>query len=119
MRKKEVAQRLTLACGSILIVMCVVEIAIRLKALAGVDPSEYIAFRKSDVPGIDYEFVPSTRLPWAGREIRINSNGFRGPEFSLESSKRPRIVVIGDSIAAGYGVAEEQIFTHHICSIRC
>jgi lysophospholipase L1-like esterase len=70
-------------------------------------PERQAAFRKSAVEGLDYEFEPGARLPWAGREIRVNTLGFRGPEFSLRPAGRPRLVILGDSIAAGYGVAED------------
>jgi lysophospholipase L1-like esterase len=70
-------------------------------------PAREVAFRKSTTAGLDYEFVPGARLPWAGREIRVNTLGFRGPEFTLKPSRRPRVTILGDSIAAGYGVAEE------------
>jgi lysophospholipase L1-like esterase len=81
------------------------------------DPREYAAFRKSQVPGLDYEFVPGVSVPWAGREIRTNSQGFRGPDFSKLGGSGPRIAVIGDSIAAGYGVAEDDALPYRMAAL--
>ena len=81
------------------------------------NPREYVAFRKSKTPGLDYEFVPGVRVPWAGREIRINPQGFRGPDFAEVSDAGPRIAVIGDSIAAGYGVAEEEALPYRMAGL--
>jgi lysophospholipase L1-like esterase len=80
------------------------------------DPREDVAFRKSATRGLDYEFVPGVRVPWAGRDIRVNGAGFRGPEFALEAAVHPRIAVIGDSVAAGYGVAEAEAFPFRVAS---
>ena len=80
-------------------------------------PREYAAFRKSQVPGLDYEFVPGVRVPWAGREIRTNSQGFRGPDFPEIDEAWPRIAVIGDSIAAGYGVAEDDALPYRMAAL--
>ncbi|MGH7149806.1 MAG: SGNH/GDSL hydrolase family protein, partial [Planctomycetota bacterium] len=69
--------------------------------------------------------VPDARLGWRYRPgfrgaflgpryasipIEINSRGFRGPEFSPEPSPESfRIAGLGDSIAFGAGVREEEI----------
>jgi lysophospholipase L1-like esterase len=111
------AARLALVGGSALFSAGVAELALRLGARPGNSPAEYVAFRKSSADGLDYEFVPEARLPWVGREIRINRQGFRGPDFSLEPTMRPRIAIIGDSIAAGYGVAEEESFPYRLASL--
>jgi len=117
MTTREVVGRAALVVGSSLVAVGLAEVVLRVLAPAGASPQEYVAFRKSSVPGLDYEFVPGARLPWAGREIRVNRQGFRGPEFSLQPTAHPRIAVIGDSIAAGYGVAEEEAFPYRASSL--
>ncbi len=81
------------------------------------DPRTYVAFRRSQTPGLDYEFVPSVRVPWGDREIRTNAQGFRGPDFAEVGGQWPRIAVIGDSIAAGYGVAEDETFPYRMAAM--
>jgi lysophospholipase L1-like esterase len=66
---------------------------------------------------LDYEFVPGTRIPWANREIRTNAHGFRGPDFAEAAATWPRIAVIGDSLAAGYGVAEAEAFPYRMATL--
>jgi lysophospholipase L1-like esterase len=95
-----------LALGSIGGFAVVAEVLCRISERRSAPPRE-VAFRKSTTPGLAYEFVPGARLPWAGREIQVNARGFRGPEFTAQPGRRPRVAILGDSIAAGYGVAEE------------
>lgn len=81
------------------------------------DPRRYVAFRKSQTPGLDYEFAPGVRVPWGDREIRTNPQGFRGPDFAEVGGEWPRIAVIGDSIAAGYGVAEDEALPYRMAAL--
>ena len=67
--------------------------------------------RRSDNPELIYELVPGSSAVREGVEIRINSDGFRDDEFPREiSPATPRIVVLGDSVAWGYGVPLEEAF---------
>jgi len=100
------APLLLLALGSVGVFVVIAEVACRISEWRSI-PERELAFRKSATPGLDYEFVPGATLPWAGREIHVNSLGFRGPEFAPKPARWPRVAVLGDSIAAGYGVAEE------------
>ena len=101
------ARGLLLATGS-LVAAGMAELLLRIGDTRREDPRKYAAFRKSQTPGLDYEFVRSVRVSWGDREIRTNPQGFRGPDFAEVAGTRPRIAVIGDSIAAGYGVAEDE-----------
>lgn len=48
-------------------------------------------------------------------EIRINSEGLRGPEIQKEKSTGVRrLLVFGDSFAEGWGVEEENLFSFHL-----
>lgn len=57
-------------------------------------------------------YNPTQDASYNGHSIHINALGFRGPEFDLEESRDAlRILVIGDSLTFGQGVAEEEMYT--------
>jgi lysophospholipase L1-like esterase len=116
MSLRELAARgLLLAAGS-LVAAGTAELLLR-AGDAKEDPHKYAAFQKSQTPGLDYEFVPNVRVPWGDREIRTNPQGFRGPDFAEVGRAWPRIAVIGDSIAAGYGVAEDESLPYRLAAL--
>jgi len=47
-----------------------------------------------------------------GRIMTINARGYRGPELLAEKKGPTRVVVLGDSIAFGPDVGDDQTFTH-------
>lgn len=56
---------------------------------------------------------PDAVAPMGSGLVRLNARGYRGRDLAL--SKRhgqTRVVVLGDSIAFGYGVSDEQTFAH-------
>jgi hypothetical protein len=68
-------------------------------------------------------YVFSSIYGWAGRpgavapmgngRVTLNARGYRGEELPLpKAGDRTRAVVLGDSIAFGYGVSDEQAFPH-------
>jgi hypothetical protein len=40
----------------------------------------------------------------------VNARGYRGPEHGPRTRARTRVVIVGDSVAFGYGVADEETF---------
>lgn len=67
--------------------------------------------------------VFSRAYGWAGRpgaaaamgdgRVTLNTRGYRGPELPQpKTSDRTRVVVLGDSIAFGYGVSDAETFPH-------
>jgi hypothetical protein len=67
--------------------------------------------------------VFSSLYGWAGRPgatakmggggVSLNARGYRGRELTLpRTSDLTRVVVLGDSIAFGFGVSDEQTFPH-------
>lgn len=48
-----------------------------------------------------------------GKRVTLNARGGRGRELALPNAgQRARVVVLGDSIAFGLGVSDEETFTH-------
>jgi hypothetical protein len=62
-----------------------------------------------------YGWVPrsGTSVVIDGRRVSLNSSGYRGRELAASKPLgRTRVVVLGDSIAFGLDVSDEQTFTH-------
>ena len=67
-------------------------------------------------------YVYSPTYGWAGRpgavapmgdgRVTLNSRGYRGREPSVADHSGKRVVVLGDSVAFGYGVSDEQAFPY-------
>lgn len=65
--------------------------------------------RYSDVYG--WEPRPGAVAFVDGQRTTINARGLRGPEHApARSGQRTRVLLLGDSVAFGYGVADEQTF---------
>jgi len=64
-----------------------------------------LVHRRSAVPGLVYELVPSLDTTFEGLPIRTNALGLRGPE--LREPGLRRIAVLGDSTTFGWGVPGE------------
>ncbi len=64
-----------------------------------------LMYRRSKDPEIMYEFVPNSRR----RHIQINSDGFRGREYTWKvPEKIERIIVLGDSETFGALLKDEE-----------
>jgi hypothetical protein len=56
---------------------------------------------------------PGAVAPMGGGLVSLNTRGYRGRELTLpKAGDRTRVVVLGDSVAFGYGVSDEQTFPH-------
>lgn len=56
---------------------------------------------------------PGAVAPMGGGRVTLNGRGYRGRELPLpKPGDRTRVVVLGDSIAFGYGVSDEEAFPH-------
>lgn len=62
-------------------------------------------------PDFAYIHTPGYRDELQDVQVRINSQGFRGPEFPIEKPERVmRIMIIGDSVVFGWGAPQESLF---------
>ena len=73
--------------------------------------------RVSPVPGVRYELVENVVSKTPGQEIsvRVNNLGFRGRDLTIEKAPDTyRVAILGDSIAFGRTLPEEQIFASRL-----
>jgi lysophospholipase L1-like esterase len=99
--------RFALAGSAVALVLAVVEIAIRGLGLA----PDYKFYPGPFIPDerYDYKLQPGYRGSQGPITVTINSNGLRGTSFGPLKNER-RILVLGDSLAFGWGVADEEAF---------
>ncbi len=99
-----------------LLVLVLVEIFLRvfdynpLKHINEEAGREHIFLKQSSNKYIRYELNPGYKGTIIRTEIRINSHGFRGREFDIDKKNKFRICVLGDSLAFGTVLKEEDLF---------
>ncbi|MGI9591745.1 MAG: SGNH/GDSL hydrolase family protein [Myxococcota bacterium] len=112
-QRPDAASRLLLLTGALLAAALLAELALRAGqawSLAGLG-AVGVVHRASQDPELVYELVPGAETTRDGIPIRINADGFRDDPFP--GPRRPgefRVVVLGDSVAAGHSVALEEAF---------
>jgi len=68
--------------------------------------------KSSDEPGLGFSLKPGLEATFKGVPVRINSHGYRDRERTLEKPPGTwRIAALGDSVAFGWGVPQEDVFT--------
>ena len=106
---------LALAAASVVLTLLVLEIALRVARVpVGTVQINRATVRRSDNTRLGFELRPGG-VARAEVEYRVNDLGLRGPETTIE--KPPgvrRIAVLGDSIAFGYWVSDEQGFARQL-----
>ncbi len=106
---------LGLPLAAVVLSLLVLELAFRLVGVSvGTVQINRGTVQRSSNPRLAFELRPGAFVR-AEVDYRINSGGLRNPEVSL--TKPPgvgRIAVLGDSIAFGYWVAEEQAFPRQL-----
>lgn len=66
-------------------------------------------------PFLGHELIPNTRAKILGKDVNINSAGFRGSEFKLEKPEDTfRIIVLGDSFTFGHGVSDNEAYPNQL-----
>lgn len=108
-QRRTVLRSLALAAASVAFTLVVLELGFRLGHVpVGTVQINRATVRRSDDPRLRFELRPGG-VAHAEVEYRVNELGLRGPETTVE--KPPgvrRIAVLGDSIAFGYWVSDEQ-----------
>jgi lysophospholipase L1-like esterase len=67
--------------------------------------------RASEDAELIYELIPGAEGVCQGNHVKINSSGFRDDEFpAVPPAGARRIVILGDSVAWGWGVTAEDAF---------
>jgi lysophospholipase L1-like esterase len=109
--------KVILSLCSFLITLLAVEVSLRIygyNSLRNWQNGRELILRPSQHPDLKYELTPGAS-GWAwGTNIKINSQGFRGPEPAAESYANTRIIVLGDSITFGHFLSEEKTFSHQL-----
>jgi lysophospholipase L1-like esterase len=66
-------------------------------------------------PDIGHRHRPNAQATLMGEDVRTNAYGFRGPEIAEAAAPGvARIAFVGDSIAMGWGVAEQDTFSSQV-----
>ena len=113
-RSKFDVGRLALLAGSVGLILGVAEIWLRLTT-PGVDGETAVIHRRSADPELIYELRPGADTIREGVPVRINAQGFRDDPFPTERVEGElRIVVLGDSVAAGLGVEMADAFPQRL-----
>lgn len=119
--RPSVAARLIALLISIALIMMGMEFYARLIADDGMDFNlEMWKYanelkRVSDDPRIGHEHRPNSTAYLMGADVSISSLGLRSPEFDrVKSSDTLRILMLGDSILFGWGVASDNTISRQL-----
>jgi len=106
---------LALLCGAVLVTLAALEAAIRLARVpVGTVQINRATVRRSPNPRLRFELRPRA-VAAAEVDYHINAAGLRGPEVGeVKPPGVRRVAVLGDSIAFGYWVAEEDSFARQL-----
>lgn len=106
---------LALVLASVLVTLAVVEAGFRVARVpVGTVQINRATVRRAANPRLRYELRPGA-VAAAEVEYRVNGEGLRGPEVAVDKpAGRRRVAVLGDSIAFGYWVAEEDAFPRQL-----
>jgi lysophospholipase L1-like esterase len=67
--------------------------------------------RRSDIPVLGHEHVPSSSARLQSVDIRTNEHGLRGGPVGPRPAGKRRILVLGSSVTLGWGVPEDETMT--------
>ena len=114
-RRSTLLRSLALAAASAALTLLVLELAFRLARVpVGTVQINRATVRRSDDLRLRFELRPGG-VARAEVEYRVNDLGLRGPETTtVKPAGVRRVAVLGDSIAFGYWVSDEQAFARQL-----
>lgn len=117
---KKTLFRLIILLGGALFGLLLAEMACKIMDLRAASQYRRVSgriSRPSRIPDVRFELIPDTSgiTPGQTKVVRVNSHGFRGPEINLPKPPDTfRIAVLGDSIAFGRTLDEEEVFPYQL-----
>jgi len=112
---RSLVAKLALAAASIAMLFVALELGFRVAGVSvGTVQINRATVRRSDNARLAFELRPGG-VARAEVDYRVNSLGLRGPETTVEKPAGVRrVAVLGDSIAFGYWVSDEQGFARQL-----
>ncbi|MEO5954421.1 MAG: SGNH/GDSL hydrolase family protein [Nitrospiraceae bacterium] len=110
-RKKECVFAILVVMAAVLITAVLLEVTLGLMGYGGEPEAIIRNMMLVDDPVLDWRYIPNSKFRQGKITNQYNSIGFRGGDHAIEKpSGVTRIVMIGDSVAEGYGVEWKDVF---------
>lgn len=116
MNPRDILKGLTAATVSLFIFFVMLEVSLqvytRLFIYYDVEMSRYATEVKikADNPDIGHMHEPGAEAFLMGVDVKINSDGLRDEEYTVERNNNHRIAVLGDSLTFGWGVEKQDTY---------
>ena len=109
--------KLGLSLFAVLLALVGAEVMLRImgyEPLGALARGRELTLRVSQWDDLGYQLTPNAETRAWRTTVQTNSHGFRDREYPFEKDGRFRILVIGDSISFGKGVAVEDVYPERL-----